>query len=114
MTRQSSQLLVSNSPTCPVCNLAVPLETAKTDEQGRAVHEQCYFSAVSDDRKLKLIPKMGPHLIERDGQKMCSHCSVAFGADGAVSISRAFAAHIRKDHPRAEPAFTKKKPTPSI
>jgi hypothetical protein len=27
---------------CPICQLPVPLETAKTDEKGRAIHEQCY------------------------------------------------------------------------
>ncbi len=27
---------------CPICDLPVPLETAKTDENGRAFHEDCY------------------------------------------------------------------------
>jgi len=27
---------------CPICDLPVPLETAKTDEWGRAIHEDCY------------------------------------------------------------------------
>ena len=29
-------------PICWICNKHVNLETAKTDERGRAVHEQCY------------------------------------------------------------------------
>jgi hypothetical protein len=29
-------------PKCDICNRAVELETAKTDENGRAVHEECY------------------------------------------------------------------------
>jgi hypothetical protein len=37
--------------TCPVCNQPVPLETAKTDEHGKPVHEECYFQKI----KLKRI-----------------------------------------------------------
>jgi hypothetical protein len=33
-------------PQCPICNKAVPLETAKVDEYGRAIHEQCYLLKV--------------------------------------------------------------------
>jgi len=29
-------------PLCPVCSGPVPLEVAKTDENGRAIHEECY------------------------------------------------------------------------
>jgi hypothetical protein len=31
-------------PVCPICNQHVELETAKTDEKGRAVHEDCYIT----------------------------------------------------------------------
>ena len=27
---------------CPLCNEPVALETAKTDENGKAIHEECY------------------------------------------------------------------------
>lgn len=37
-------------PTCPVCNERVELETSKTDEDGQAIHEECYL------RKLHLLP----------------------------------------------------------
>ena len=30
-------------PLCPVCNEAVDLTVAKTDEDGRAIHEECYL-----------------------------------------------------------------------
>jgi hypothetical protein len=33
-------------PQCPICKKAVPLETAKADEYGRAIHEQCYLLKV--------------------------------------------------------------------
>lgn len=29
-------------PMCPICNRHVILETAKADEYGRAMHEECY------------------------------------------------------------------------
>ena len=30
-------------PACPICNKEVQLETAKTDEVGRALHKECYL-----------------------------------------------------------------------
>jgi hypothetical protein len=37
---------VSAFPTCHFCNKPVKLESAKTDESGRAVHEGCYLLSV--------------------------------------------------------------------
>jgi hypothetical protein len=38
---------VSNQPPmCSICNTPVPLETAKTDESGAAIHEECYLLKV--------------------------------------------------------------------
>ena len=31
---------------CPLCNQPVPLESAKTDEHGHAIHEECYLLKV--------------------------------------------------------------------
>ena len=31
---------------CPICNEPVSLETSKTDEDGQAIHEECYASKV--------------------------------------------------------------------
>jgi hypothetical protein len=31
---------------CPICNEPVSLETSKTDEDGHAIHEECYASKV--------------------------------------------------------------------
>jgi hypothetical protein len=33
-------------PACALCNQRVELETAKTDENGKAVHEECYVAYV--------------------------------------------------------------------
>lgn len=36
--------------TCAICGKPVPLESAKADEHGRPVHEQCYVSRLKDER----------------------------------------------------------------
>jgi len=33
-----------NSPTCSVCKQSIRLETAKSDENGKPVHEDCYMT----------------------------------------------------------------------
>jgi len=33
---------LTSLPLCPICNAPVGLEAAKTDEQGTAIHEECY------------------------------------------------------------------------
>ena len=37
------KLQTQERPHCPVCNKDVPLESAKTDEDGHAIHEECYI-----------------------------------------------------------------------
>jgi hypothetical protein len=32
---------------CPICDKPVILETAKTDDDGRAVHEECYLDVIT-------------------------------------------------------------------
>ena len=34
-------------PLCPICNEPVELETSKTNEAGKAVHEDCYVAALT-------------------------------------------------------------------
>lgn len=36
--------------TCVICHKPVPLETAKTDERGKTVHEECYVSKMKLER----------------------------------------------------------------
>jgi len=38
---------VSYLPTCNICHKPVKLETAKTDDSGRTVHEGCYLFKVT-------------------------------------------------------------------
>ena len=37
---------VEHLPICSICDRAVYLEVAKTDENGQAVHEECYVGKV--------------------------------------------------------------------
>lgn len=39
----------SHLPTCHICNKPVKLETAKTDESGRAVHSGCYLLKINGE-----------------------------------------------------------------
>jgi hypothetical protein len=40
-------------PSCPVCNEAVTLETSKTNEDGKAIHEECYVARVCEKQTVK-------------------------------------------------------------
>jgi len=42
----SDNLFSVESPICPICRKAVPLELAKTDEDGVAIHEACYLGSL--------------------------------------------------------------------
>jgi hypothetical protein len=41
-------------PLCPVCNKPVPLEIAKVDEDGRAIHGECYLAIVRRKDKFEI------------------------------------------------------------
>ena len=48
-----SRIFRSKTPTllCAICSRPVPVETSKTDSDGKPVHEDCYFEKI----KLKRI-----------------------------------------------------------
>jgi hypothetical protein len=47
--------LPANRPTpCVICDKPVELETARTNERGRAVHEDCYFANLKQRRRLRI------------------------------------------------------------
>ena len=45
---------------CPICNEPVKLETAKTNEDGHPVHEECYLAHISGKVPRKTLPKVPP------------------------------------------------------
>jgi hypothetical protein len=52
---------------CSICDKPVALETAKTDEVGQAVHEECYL--------LKVGSMPDPDSVHRSKQIQCVHHS---------------------------------------
>ena len=40
---QQRTLPKRSAPTCRICNEPVDLTTSKTDEDGQAIHEECYL-----------------------------------------------------------------------
>ena len=45
--RRTRETAPPSSFLCALCNKAVKLETSKTDEDGRAVHDECYLAKLS-------------------------------------------------------------------
>ena len=43
-----------HEPACAICRKPVKLEVAKTDEGGKAVHEECYAKKIA----MKLVQKL--------------------------------------------------------
>ena len=43
-------------PLCPICNKPVDLQTCKTDHNGEAVHEDCYYLRVHN-KEISTQPK---------------------------------------------------------
>ena len=48
---------VSYLPTCHICKKPVTLELAKTDEQGRSVHEDAICSRSIQNQRFRSKPK---------------------------------------------------------
>lgn len=48
---QRAQKGVTSAVCCAVCGEAVPLEYSKTDERGKAVHEECYVATTTGSRQ---------------------------------------------------------------
>jgi hypothetical protein len=48
-------------PQCAICKSAVILEDCKTDEYGRAVHEDCYIRAIIGDAPLANLELLSAH-----------------------------------------------------
>ena len=69
-------------PRCSICNEPVELETAKTDEDGKAVHEDCYVG-----RMMRLKEITPPSKASSIGEMAmaetteCPHCAETMQAD---------------------------------
>jgi hypothetical protein len=47
-----AHIQTASYPICPLCIEQVELETANTDEKGRAVHEDCYAAVIVAQRRI--------------------------------------------------------------
>ncbi len=49
--QKMTQPLPSPIPLCSVCGKPVALETSKTDDSGKAVHEECYTAQIAQGKR---------------------------------------------------------------
>ena len=42
---------MSSTVVCQICNRPVTLESARINEHGKAVHEECYLNSIKSSRK---------------------------------------------------------------
>jgi len=67
-------------PTCPVCNEHVELEKSNSDEDGCAIHEECYLQKVrrrgaSQAHPIFLVsPSMNPAAQAHESTVRCPYC----------------------------------------
>jgi len=50
----------SSLPLCRICGKPVAIETCKTDEAGRAVHEECYVVEFASEQATRVQKKALP------------------------------------------------------
>jgi|HubBroStandDraft_2_1064218.scaffolds.fasta_scaffold13280_6 hypothetical protein len=78
----------SHLPICPLCNEPVELETAKTDENGNAVHEECYT--------LKVQPERSKHIAISPVTLECPRCGAQPGNVCELFDSKVEVVHIER------------------
>ena len=71
MSRSLNYAWNKQNARCSICGNSVPLETSKTDEQGSAVHEECYvgrtIALFTQQRAERLVQITQPLLQQRIG-----------------------------------------------
>jgi hypothetical protein len=56
-------------PLCCICRLPVPINEAKTDEGGDAVHEDCYVSKLGIAKPVRSLSKVPSEFLNLPQQK---------------------------------------------
>jgi hypothetical protein len=64
-----NRLASFRDPICSLCNLPVPLNRAKTDEDGNAVHEHCYVIKVGVAKPVITFSKTSRADVANAGQR---------------------------------------------
>jgi hypothetical protein len=98
---------------CHICQQPVELATAKADENGKSVHEECYVATVSGKltKKPELLitvtPSGSPLL--KGNCSACPHLTFAFVGDTAENrrlMQLAFEKHVKDVHQRDDRRHT--------
>lgn len=56
-------------PLCSICHLPVPINEAKTDEDGDAVHEDCYVIKLGVTKPVRSLVKVPSEFLNLPQQK---------------------------------------------
>ena len=51
------------SPECVICKKSVTLEESKADENGQAIHEECYVSKLTGKRPMSVFRLTGRSIL---------------------------------------------------
>lgn len=66
----NNELFSLRAPNCSICDAPVPLDSAKTDEDGAAIHEACYLVKIGVTKPVSIPIKVSSaHLLETPRQK---------------------------------------------
>ena len=68
-----NSLAVLRTPICSICNLPVSLNNAKTDEDGNAVHEDCYLIKLGVAKPVDSYPRIFSVGLLRAGERKHHH-----------------------------------------
>jgi hypothetical protein len=69
----NNSVISLQSPICSICNLPVPLNDAKTDEDGNAVHENCYLVKLGVGKAVSSNARVSGDLLYKSRQQK-QHC----------------------------------------
>ena len=69
----NNSVISFQSTICSMCNLPVPLNDAKTDEDGNAVHENCYLAKLGVGEAVSSNAKGSGDLLYKSRQQK-PHC----------------------------------------
>ena len=76
----SAQDASHQSLVCTVCTMPISLETSKTDENGKAVHEECYVrKTISQFRRGGQIHLLADWFASIGGERYANHRLVTRG-----------------------------------
>lgn len=92
-----------NFTACHICQQPVELATAKADENGKSVHEECYVAALSGKPELLITVSPSGSPLLKGNCSACPHLTFAFVGDTPGNrrlMQLAFEKHVKDVHVR--------------